>query len=259
MDAPGADGSPRGNAGLASADRSPVRVPVVLRAVLIDKPHDRASAADRVVRVVEGGEKAVADRLDLAGKGQAKPVSPTAQTPLRIADLLCSMHMRTPEDVTEIERAGRRCAICHSGRRWRQFEVARPEGQKPVVMCAACRVRYGAAPPLPATQKAAAPTVVTTEAAAPKQRTAPREDRLRKALRQLPRKPHSVGQVAKAAGLNHDKTLNRLRALQAAGEVQQVGQRWSSQPPSTDLDAAFDRLQAQTNNLRIIRDRDPVG
>jgi hypothetical protein len=167
--------------------------------------------------------------------------------------------MPTPEDLTEIERAGRRCAMCHSGRRWRQFEVARPEGQKPVVMCAACRVRYGAAPPLPATQKAAAAPVVPPQAAAPKQRTAPREDRLRKALRQLPRKPHSVGQVAKAAGLNHDKTLNRLRALQAAGEVQQVGKRWSSQPPSTDLEAAFDRLQAQTNNLRIIRDRDPVG
>jgi hypothetical protein len=167
--------------------------------------------------------------------------------------------MPTPEDLTEIELAGRRCSICRSGRHWRQFDVARPEGQKPVVMCAACGVRYGAAPPGPATQKAAAAPVVPPEAAAPKQRTAPREDRLRKALRQLPRKPHSVGQVAKAAGLNHDKTLTRLRVLQAAGEVQQVGKRWSSQPPSTDVEAAFDRLQAQTNNLRIIRDREPVG
>jgi hypothetical protein len=75
----------------------------------------------------------------------------------------------------------------------------------------------------------------------------------------LPPKPHSVGQVAKAAGLNHDKTLNRLRALQAAGEVQQVGKRWSNQPPSTDVEAAFDRLQAQTSNLRIIRDREPIA
>jgi predicted Rossmann fold nucleotide-binding protein DprA/Smf involved in DNA uptake len=120
-------------------------------------------------------------------------------------------------------------------------------------------MRYGAAPPVPATQKAAAAPVVSSEAAAPKQRPAPREDRLRKALRQLSPEPHSVGQVAKAAGLNHDKTLNRLRALQAAGEVQQVGKRWSTQPPSTDVEAAFDRLQAQTSNLRIIRDREPVG
>jgi hypothetical protein len=167
--------------------------------------------------------------------------------------------MATGEDLTEIERAGRRCAICHSGRRWRQFEVARSEGQKPVVMCAACRVRYGAAPPVPSTQKAAAEPVVSAEVAAPKQRTAPHEDRLRKALRQLSPEPHSVGQVAKAAGLNHDKTLSRLRALQAAGEVQQVGKRWSTQPPSTEVEAAFDRLQAQTSNLRIIRDREPVG
>jgi hypothetical protein len=167
--------------------------------------------------------------------------------------------MAAPEDLTEIERAGRRCAICRSGRRWRQLYVARPEGQEPVVMCAACRPRFGSAPPFPSVQKAAAAPAAAPEAAAPEQRPARREDRVRKALRQLPPKPHSVGQLAKAAGLNHDKTLNRLRALQAAGEVQQVGKRWSSQPPSTDVEAAFDRLQAQTNNLRIIRDREPVG
>jgi hypothetical protein len=167
--------------------------------------------------------------------------------------------MPAPEDLTEIERAGRRCEICRSGRRWRELEVARPEGQKPVVMCAACRVRYGSAPPLPATQPAAAAPLVPPEAPAPKQRTAPREDRVRKALRELPRTPHSVAQVAKAAGLNQDKTLKRLRALEAAGEVQQVGKRWSNQPPSTDVEAAFDRLQARTSNLRIIRDREPVG
>jgi hypothetical protein len=169
------------------------------------------------------------------------------------------MRMATPEDLTEIERAGRRCGICHSGRRWRQFEVARPEGQGPVVMCAACRARYGAAPPVPAPQKAAAAPVVQPEAAAPKQRSAPREDRLRRALRELPREPHSVGQIAKAAGLNHQKTLSRLHALQAAGEVQQVGKRWSNEPPSTDIEAAFDRLQARTSNLRIVRDREPVA
>jgi hypothetical protein len=168
-------------------------------------------------------------------------------------------HMPTSEELIEIERAGRRCAICRSGRRWRQLEVVRVEGQEPVVLCAACRARYGTASPLPAAQKAAAASVAAAEAPAAKQPAAPREDRLRKALRELPPKPHTVGQVAKAAGLNHDKTLNRLRALQAAGEVQQVGKRWSTQPPSTDVEAAFDRLQAQTSNLRIIRDREPVG
>lgn len=130
-------------------------------------------------------------------------------------------------------------------------------------MCAGCRARYGAAPPVPATEKApanadAAP-VSLPAAAAPKQRPARREDRLRKALRELPGAAHSVGQIAKAAGLNHQKTLSRLHALQAAGEVQQVGKRWTSEPPSTDVEAAFDRLQARTRNLRIVRDREPVA
>lgn len=167
--------------------------------------------------------------------------------------------MPTPEDVTEIERAGRRCAICHSGRRWRQFEVARAEGQRPVVMCAACRARYGAAPPERATQKAADAPVSQPKVPAPEPRPAPLEDRLRRALRELPRGAHSVGQIAKAAGLNHEKTLRRLHALQAAGEVQQVGKRWSTEPPSTDVEAAFDRLQARTRNLRIVRAREPVA
>jgi predicted Rossmann fold nucleotide-binding protein DprA/Smf involved in DNA uptake len=112
---------------------------------------------------------------------------------------------------------------------------------------------------VPATEKPAAEPVAPPEAAAPKKRPAPREDRLRRALRELPREPHSVGQIAKAAGLNHAKTLSRLHALRAAGEVQQVGKRWSSEPPSTDIEAAFDRLQARTSNLRIVRDREPVA
>jgi DNA-binding IclR family transcriptional regulator len=100
---------------------------------------------------------------------------------------------------------------------------------------------------------------VQPEAAAPKHRSAPPEDRLRRVLRELPRKAHSVGQIAKAAGLNHQKTLRRLHALQAAGEVQQVGKRWSNEPPSTDVEAAFDRLEARTRNVRIVRDREPVA
>jgi hypothetical protein len=174
--------------------------------------------------------------------------------------------MPAPEDLIEIERVGRRCAVCHTGRRWRQFEVVRPEEGEPVVLCPACRARYGAAPPVPAGQKPPAAVVAEPEPeeapkprSTPKQRSAPREDRLRKALRELPREPHSVRQIAKAAGLNQEKTLSRLHALEAAGEVRQVGKRWSNEPPSTDVEAAFDRLQARTSNLRIIRDRQPVS
>jgi hypothetical protein len=64
-----------------------------------------------------------------------------------------------------------------------------------------------------------------------------------------------VARIAKAAGLNHEKTVRRLETLHAAGEVQQVGKRWSNEPPSTDIEAAMDRLQARTTNLRIVRDR----
>ena len=83
----------------------------------------------------------------------------------------------------------------------------------------------------------------------------PREDRLERALRELPRGEHSTGRIAKAAGLNHSKTLGRLHQLAAAGEIQPVGKRWSTERPSTDLEAAFDRLQARTSNVRVVRDR----
>ena len=48
-----------------------------------------------------------------------------------------------------------------------------------------------------------------------KPRSAPREDRLRKALRELPHGEHSVARIAKAAGLNHEKTVRRLETLHA--------------------------------------------
>ncbi len=191
--------------------------------------------------------------------------------------------MATPEDLIEIERAGRRCAVCQTGRRWRQFEVVRSDGGQPVVMCQGCRARYGVAPPVapsekpasasasppapePASQPAPEPPAqpasepaAQPEASSPRKRSAPREDRLRKALRELPHGEHSVGRIAKAAGLNHEKTLRRLHTLHAAGEVQQVGKRWSNEPPSTDIEAAMDRLQARTTNLRIVTRREPVG
>jgi hypothetical protein len=207
--------------------------------------------------------------------------------------------MGTPEDLIEIERAGRRCAVCQTGRRWRQFTVVRADGQQPVVMCPGCRARYGATAPAPETeqpasepaaQRASAPAAQRASAPAaqrasepaakaasepvaqpaaeadeqpetssPRKRPAPREDRLKKALRELPHGEHSVGRIAKAAGLNHEKTLRRLHSLHAAGEVQQVGKRWSNEPPSTDIEAAMDRLQARTTNLRIVTRKEPVG
>jgi hypothetical protein len=167
--------------------------------------------------------------------------------------------MGTPEDLIEIERSGRRCAICQTGRRWRQFEVVRQDGQQPVVVCAACHKRYGVTPPVATAEQPATAPIAGPDTSSPKKRPAPREDRLRRALRELPHGAHSVGRIAKAAGLNHEKTLNRLHALNSTGEVQQVGKRWSNEPPSTDIEAAMDRLQARTNNLRIVRSREPVG
>ena len=55
----------------------------------------------------------------------------------------------SPEDLTVIEQTRRRCSICRTGRRWRTFEVVRHEGRQAVVMCGACRARFGDAPPAP--------------------------------------------------------------------------------------------------------------
>lgn len=82
----------------------------------------------------------------------------------------------------------------------------------------------------------------------------PQEDRLKKALRELPRGEHSTERIAKASGLNHRKVLGRLHQLEAAGEVQQVGKRWSTERPSSDIEAAMDRLQDRTSNVRIVRE-----
>lgn len=82
---------------------------------------------------------------------------------------------------------------------------------------------------------------------------------MRKVLRELPRGEYSTGRIGKAAGLNHKKTLGRLRQLEASGEVRQVGKRWSTERPSTDIEGAFDRLQAKTSNIRFVRERTPVG
>jgi hypothetical protein len=69
----------------------------------------------------------------------------------------------------------------------------------------------------------------------------------------------STGMVARAAGLNKDKTLARLRELEQRGEVHRVGNRWSAGAPPDDIALAMDRLQARTSNLRIVRERAKVG
>jgi hypothetical protein len=82
---------------------------------------------------------------------------------------------------------------------------------------------------------------------------------VRRVLRELPKGEHGTGRIAKAAGLNHAKTLQRLRQLAASGEIRQVGKRWSTERPPSEIDLALERLQARTNNIRIVRDRSPVG
>lgn len=163
------------------------------------------------------------------------------------------------EDLTEIDRSGRHCAVCRSGRRWRQFKVVRPDDGQPVVMCVACRARYGDAPPARESLGAAPAPASHPPTPSHVQRPRQHEDRLKKVLRELPRGEHSTGRIAKAAGLNHTKTLGRLRQLEAAGEVRQVGKRWSTERPSSDIEGAFDRLQTRTSNIRIVRDRSRVG
>jgi hypothetical protein len=162
------------------------------------------------------------------------------------------------EDLVEVERNGRRCGVCRSGRRWRGFEVLREQGREPVVMCPACRARYAQTPPARA-REVTQPSVTQPAAPAASRPSRQREDRLKKALGELPRGEYATARIAKAAGLNHDKALVRLQQLQAAGEVRQVGNRWSTEPELTDLEGAFDRLQARTSNLRIVRNSTPVG
>jgi hypothetical protein len=164
----------------------------------------------------------------------------------------------TAEDLGMIEQAGRRCGGCQTGRNWRRFEVLRPEGREPIVTCPACRSRLAAmaVAPLPPSDAPAVPARARRSRRASSRQ---REDRLKRALRALPAGTHSTARIAKAAGLNETKLLPRLRALEAAGEVHRVGKQWSTERPSTDLEAAFDRLEARTGNLRIIRPRERVG
>ena len=172
--------------------------------------------------------------------------------------------MRT-EELIEIENAGRRCAVCRSGRGWRRFELVRPAGREPIVLCGSCRARFGKDPPVgrkpaPALRAVPAPA----EPLAPPRRHPDRRgieqrpDRLRAALRDLPGS-FSTAMAARAAGLNRDKALARLQDLERRGEIRRVGKRWSTEAPPSDVAAAMDRLQARTSNLRIVRERARVG
>jgi hypothetical protein len=167
-----------------------------------------------------------------------------------------------PEDLAAVDRAGRRCAVCRTGRRWREFTVLRPDGREPVVLCAGCRARYGDAPPVrpaPERPEAGPRRAAPPASATPDPRPPQREDRVRRVLRELAPGEYTTARIAKAAGLNHAKTLRRLRQLAASGEIRAVGKRWSTEQPPSAIDLALDRLQARTSNIRIVRDRSPVG
>ena len=169
------------------------------------------------------------------------------------------------EHLTELERAGRRCGVCHSGRGWRRFEIVRSAERGPVVLCGGCRARFGDDPPVgrqpepaPELASAAAKPLLLPNPRAGEPGTERRPDRLRAALRTMPGS-FSSAMAARAAGLNNDKTIARLHDLERRGEVRRVGNRWSTDPRPDDVALAMDRLEARTSNLRIVRDRARVG
>ena len=171
------------------------------------------------------------------------------------------------QDLTEIQPAGRRCGVCRSARGWRRFELVRPAGREPVLLCGSCRARFGDDPPVsrtaaPASEPAPAASGSLSAPAKPRERererrSGPRPDRLRAALDTMP-SSFSTAMVARAARLNNDKTLARLQDLERRGEVRRVGNRWSTEQPPSEVAEAMDRLEARTSNLRIVRNRSRV-
>ena len=69
-----------------------------------------------------------------------------------------------------------------------------------------------------------------------------RLDRLREALRRLPGS-FSTAMAARAAGINTDRALARLQALERCGEVRRVGKRWSTESPPSDVAASTEELE----------------
>ena len=169
------------------------------------------------------------------------------------------------EDLTEIERAGRRCGVCRSGRGWRRFEIVRPAAREPVVLCGSCRARFGDDPPVgrnPAVASEPVPALAQplspAKPRAGERRSEQRPDRLRAALGKMSGL-FSTAMAARAAGLNNDRARARLQNLERSGEIRRVGNRCSTESPPDDVAAAIDRLEARTSNLRIVRDRARVG
>jgi hypothetical protein len=163
------------------------------------------------------------------------------------------------QELIEIERAGRRCGVCRSGRGWRRFEVVRPPQREPVVLCGSCRARFGEDPPIGRMPppESAAPEASPVPPAKPRTDGGHAKqggDRLRAALREMP-VSFSTAMVARAAGLNKDKARARLHGLERRGEIHRVGNRWSIGPSPDAVALAMDRLEARTSNLRIVRDR----
>jgi hypothetical protein len=173
---------------------------------------------------------------------------------------------RTPlrtEDLIEIEKAGRRCGVCRSGRGWRRFELVRSAGRESIVLCGGCRARFGNDPPVgrnpvPALEAPVAEALAPPRKPPDSRGIEQRRDRLRAALRDLPGS-FSTAMAARAAGLNRDKALARLWDLERRGEIRRVGKRWSTEAPPSDVAAAMDRLEARTSNIRIVRERARVG
>jgi hypothetical protein len=157
--------------------------------------------------------------------------------------------------------------VCHSGRGWRHFDVVRPAGREPVVLCGSCHARFGDDPPVGrvAAPEPEAPQESAPAAEKPRSKRGGGErgservpDRLRRALPELP-STFSTAMAARAAGLNHRRTLARLQELERRNEVRRVGDRWTTEPAPDDVASAMDRLQASTTNLRIVRERARVG
>jgi hypothetical protein len=169
------------------------------------------------------------------------------------------------EDLSEIERAGRRCGVCRSGRGWRRFEVVRPAGRDPVVVCGGCRARLGddlsiGRPPAPdlkqrLEQAQSPPSPVQPDG---ERQDVQRPDRLRVAMGKMSGS-FSTAMIARESGLNNEKALARLLELERGGEVRRIGKRWTAEAPPSDIAAALDRLAARTSNLRIIREPARVG
>ena len=115
------------------------------------------------------------------------------------------------EDLTYIEQAGGRCGVCDSGRGWRRFEIVRAAEREPVVVCGACRARFGNDPPVGRRPTLAPePVPVAPEPTSPPKpragdgQTEPGADRLRAALRELPG-VFSTTAAARAAGVNRQQ------------------------------------------------------